>query len=159
MEPIRVVWGTGRGPTDLAAYDAALADANVHEYNLVRLSSVVPADATIEAPGVAPELGPIGGELRVVEAAATTESGPVSATLGWQCRADGSGIFYEAAGPTDTEPVTDRVQQGLAAGVARRDGEFGEPAVQTATTSAPDYEDDHAAAAVLAVYGTARSIL
>ena len=29
MRPIRVVWGTGRGPTELAAYDAALADAGV----------------------------------------------------------------------------------------------------------------------------------
>ena len=29
MSMIRVVWGTGSGPTKMASYDAALADAGV----------------------------------------------------------------------------------------------------------------------------------
>ncbi|MEF8907067.1 MAG: pyruvoyl-dependent arginine decarboxylase, partial [Haloarculaceae archaeon] len=40
MSVIRVVWGSGTGPTGTAAYDAALAEAGVHDYNLVTVSSV-----------------------------------------------------------------------------------------------------------------------
>ena len=159
MEPIRVVWGTGRGPTALSAYDAALADANVHEYNLLQLSSVVPSGATIETPGTAPDLGPAGGELRTVEAAATTDAGPVSAALAWQRRADGSGIFYEAEAETEAGRVVDQVRTGLSAGVDLRQGEFADPSVQTVTTTAAEHDAEHAAAAVLAVYGTATPIL
>lgn len=71
MGCVRIVWGSGVGPTELTAYDAALAAANVHDYNLLRVSSVLPADATIELAGVAPDLGPVGGKLTVVEARET----------------------------------------------------------------------------------------
>ncbi len=35
MSTIRVVWRTATAPTEMAAYDAALADADIHNYNLV----------------------------------------------------------------------------------------------------------------------------
>lgn len=73
MNTIRVVPGTGTGPTALAAYDAALADAGVHNYNLIRVSSVVPAESRIEVLDTAPDLGPAGNRLTVVEARTTTE--------------------------------------------------------------------------------------
>jgi arginine decarboxylase len=154
MEPIRLVWGTGTGPTPLAAYDGALADANVHEYNLLTLSSVIPADATIERVGTAPALGPIGAQLAVVEAGTTTQSGPISAAVGWARREDGSGIFYEAADTAPTEAVTDHVITGLDSGIERRAGTFTEPTVQTASTVADDTTERYASVAVLAVYGT-----
>ncbi|PSP40313.1 pyruvoyl-dependent arginine decarboxylase, partial [Halobacteriales archaeon QH_10_70_21] len=71
MGTIRVVWGTATGPTAMASYDAALAAANVHDYNLVSVSSVIPADATVEVVGEAPDLGPAGERLTVVEGRAT----------------------------------------------------------------------------------------
>jgi arginine decarboxylase len=40
MGSIRIVRGTATGPTAMAAYDAALAAAGVHNYNLVSVSSV-----------------------------------------------------------------------------------------------------------------------
>ncbi len=40
--------GTGTGPTSLAAFDAALRDAGVANYNLLCLSSVIPPGAVIE---------------------------------------------------------------------------------------------------------------
>lgn len=55
---IPVVGGTGRGPTALAAFDAALADAGVANYNLVRLSSVIPPRSRVMV--VAPD--PVGRE-------------------------------------------------------------------------------------------------
>src|SRR6056297_4057573 len=99
MSTIRVVWGTASGPTRMSSYDAALADANVHNYNLVAVSSVVPADAEVEAVGTAPDLGPAGERLTVVEARATRAGpGRVSAALGWTTGEDGPGLFYESAG-------------------------------------------------------------
>ncbi len=40
--------GIGRGPTELAAFDAALRDAGIANYNLLGLSSVIPPGSTIE---------------------------------------------------------------------------------------------------------------
>ena len=44
---IKVSAGTGTGPTELAAFDAALNTAGVANYNLVHLSSVIPPKAKI----------------------------------------------------------------------------------------------------------------
>lgn len=157
MSTIRIVWGTGRGPTATAAYDAALAAANVHNYNLVTVSSVVPADATVRAVGEAPDLGPAGNRLTVVEAHANA-AGPqtVSAALGW-ATGEGPGLFYEAADTTDAEDVATRVREGIAAGAGLRDWSLGDPAVQSTTITAESGE--YAAAAVLGVYGESEPIL
>lgn len=156
MSTIRVVWGTGSGPTALAAYDAALAEANVHDYNLIDVSSIVPADATVEAVGTAPDLGPAGDRLTVVQAHATA-AGPqtVSAALGW-ATGPGPGLFFEAADETDASDVETRVREGLSAGGDRRTWSLPDQDVRTASTTADSGE--YAAAAVLAVYGESRSI-
>jgi arginine decarboxylase len=44
---ITLCTGTGEGPTALAAFDAALADAGVADHNLIYLSSVIPPSAVI----------------------------------------------------------------------------------------------------------------
>lgn len=51
---IRVVGATGRGPTTLAAFDDALSACGVHNFNLVRLSSVIPPFSTVRATMSAP---------------------------------------------------------------------------------------------------------
>ncbi len=159
MGTIRIVWGTATGPTAMAAYDAALAAANVHDYNLVSVSSVVPADATIEAVGEAPDLGPAGERLTVVEARASVapeESGPAVATLAWAREPDGPGLFYEAGG-TDREAVETRAETGLAAGCELRERRFEDRGRRTVSTAAP--ADVHATAVVLAVYGGSTPLL
>ncbi len=157
MDTIRVVWGTGRGPTEVAAYDAALADANCHNYNLVTVSSIVPADATVEAVGELPDVGPAGNRVTVVEGAATT-AGPavVSAGLGW-VTGDGPGLFYEAAGDTDPETIETRIREGLSAGAELRDWGLGAPSIRTTTVEAE--AGAYASAVVLAVYGESEPIL
>jgi arginine decarboxylase len=157
MEPIRIVWGHATGPTEMAAYDAALADAGVENYNLVGISSVVPADATVELAGTAPDLGPVGNRLTVVEARATaTEPGHVSAGLAWATSPDG-GLFYEAAGPTDEDDICERVRRGLAAGESLRDWAFGDPRVRVESASVEP--GTYTTAVVLAVYGESEPIL
>lgn len=46
--PIVMTSGIGHGPTTLAAFDTALLDAGVANYNLICLSSVIPPGSVIE---------------------------------------------------------------------------------------------------------------
>lgn len=158
MEPIRVVWGTATGPTPIASYDAALAEAGVHNYNLVTVSSMIPAEPAVEVADTAPELGPPGGELTVVQARATTAGpGRVSAALGWVRSEAGPGLFYEAAGETDPEDATRQVEEGLAHGQTLRDWRWGEPSTRAVTAAAD--AGTHTTAVVLGVYGDADPIV
>ena len=158
MEPIRVVWGTGGGPTEIAAYDAALAAANVHDYNLVSISSVIPAGAEVRAVGDAPDLGPVGERLTVVQAhACGSGDGPVSAGLGWTQASDGRGLFYEGAGPAEAEAIREEIERGLAAGVDLREWDAEESEVRT--VSAGEESDEYVAAVVVAVYGDSDPLL
>ncbi|SFS42884.1 pyruvoyl-dependent arginine decarboxylase [Halostagnicola kamekurae] len=153
MSTIRIVWGSASAPTAMASYDAALAEAGVENYNLVAVSSVIPADTAVEAVGTAPDLGPAGDRLTVVEARATTTGpGRVSAGLGWsQSADDGPGLFYEAGGETDGEDVETRVREGLESGRALRDWDFTEPRVRVESAQAA--AGTYTTAIVLAVYG------
>jgi pyruvoyl-dependent arginine decarboxylase len=45
---IKIASGVGTGPTTLAAFDAALNHAGVANYNIIKLSSVIPPKTTIE---------------------------------------------------------------------------------------------------------------
>ncbi|SER25701.1 pyruvoyl-dependent arginine decarboxylase [Natrinema salaciae] len=159
MRTIRVVWGSASAPTAMASYDAALAEAGVENYNLVSVSSVIPAETTVEAVGTAPDLGPAGERLTVVEARATTAGpGRASAALAWaQSVDDGPGLFYEAAGEADREGVERRVREGLAAGQGLRDWEFTDPRVAVESRQAE--AGAYTTALVLAVYGESEPII
>lgn len=152
---IHVADGVGHGPTELAAYDAALTDAGVGDFNLVTVSSVVPADATVRVVGTAPDLGPAGNRLTVVQAHASAspddahETDAVTACLGW-ATGPGPGLFYEGDG-TDADAVRRTVREGLAAGRDLRDWTF--DAEETCCATVATDESAYAAAVVVAAYG------
>ena len=157
---IRVVWGTGTGPTALAAYDAALADAGVENSNLVRVSSVIPAGAVVEPVGEAPDLGPAGNRLTVVEAHATVEAddppgSPGSAGLAW-ATGPGPGLFYEVAGAFDDAECRRRLETGLDAGRDLREWTFEGWGERIVSVDAPP--KGCAAAVVLGAYGESEPI-
>ncbi|WP_435359562.1 pyruvoyl-dependent arginine decarboxylase [Haloarchaeobius sp. DFWS5] len=157
MDPISVVWGHATGPTKMSSYDAALAAAGVENYNLVAVSSVIPQGAEVQPVGTAPDLGPVGERLTVVEARATsTEPGHVSAGLGWAQSPDG-GLFYEASGDTDEADIDERVRRGLAAGQELRDWDFSDPHVRVESASVDP--GTYTTAVVLAVYGDSDPLL
>lgn len=171
MGLIRVVWGTAHGPTAMSSYDAALAEANIHDYNLVQVSSVIPADAPVETVGTAPDLGPAGTQLTVVESRETVSTGTAVAGLGWASEPSGRGIFYEASG-SDSGDVEARIEQGLDAGRALRDRQFtdeGRKIVKAETEtntksesvleSGSGAESGYTTAVVLAVYGESTPLL
>ncbi|OYR53742.1 pyruvoyl-dependent arginine decarboxylase [Halorubrum halodurans] len=181
MNTIHVVGGVGVADTAMASYDAALADANLHNYNLVAVSSVIPAEATVTRVAAAPDLGPAGNALTVVEARRTVGPGDevdfreggragaedaadkraprrrpdVAAGLGW-ATGPGPGIFYEVTGE-DPAAVRDRIRAGLDAGSSLREWDLPdrETRVETATAEPGRYTT----AVTVAAYGESEPIL
>lgn len=151
MATIRVVWGTATGPTAVASYDAALARSSVHNYNLAQVSSILPEGSTVERAGTAPDLGPAGNRLTVVEARHTAgqEGATACAGLGWAVDERGRGIVYEGSG-TDPGAVRREIETGLSVGRDLRDWRFTEEDRAIATVG---HDGGYATAVVLAVYG------
>ena len=157
VKTIFVVRGAGHASTAMASYDAALAAANIHNYNLTSVSSVIPAEATVEVVETAPDLGPVGNQLTVVEARMTTaETGQVAAGLGWTTGA-GPGLFYEATG-TDPESVRQTIDDGLSSGATLRDWSFTDRRVITETAERNPDAGEYTTVVVIAAYGESESL-
>lgn len=95
---IHMASGAGEGPTELAAFDAALMDAGVANYNLLCLSSVIPPNSRIVHAKHRPLPDDYGRRLYVVMSQMRqSESGqPAHAGIGWiQQAGDGPGLFVE----------------------------------------------------------------
>lgn len=129
---IHLTSGIGTGPTTLAAFDAALNDAGIANYNLIRLSSVIPPDTEI----IAHENGPIpaevmpggwGDRLYVVMAEERVHIPNEEAWsgIGWvQEKESGKGLFVEHEGNSE-QSVRRDIQQSLEALMATRNVDFG----------------------------------
>ena len=180
MNTIHVAGGVGVADTAMASYDAALADANLHNYNLIAVSSVVPADATVISVERVPDLGPPGNAVTVVEARRTlgpsdevdfreggrsgaedpdTKRAPrrrpdVTSGLGWTT-GPGPGLFYEVTGE-DPETVRERIHAGLDAGSELRDWEL--PDRTLCVKSAAAQPDQYTTVVVIAAYGQSEPI-
>ena len=161
MNTVYVLAGRGTGPTALSSYDAALASVGLHDYNLVRVSSVVPAGVRVEASEAPTDLGPAGNRLTVVEARSTLapgESGPACAAVGWALPREGAGVLYEGSG-TDPEATRREVREGLRAARELRDDRDwadGETGLERSTADARS--DRYVTALVLAAFGESERI-
>lgn len=124
-----VATGTGTGSTSLSAFDAALRDAGVANFNLVRLSSVIPPDTEVDTTGATPiPEGGWGDRLYCVYAEQHADLPGVEAWagIGWVQRLDGQGgLFVEHEGPSRAF-LTTAIEASLADLVAGRPEEFGE---------------------------------
>jgi arginine decarboxylase len=90
--------GLGRGPTPLAAFDAALLDAGVANYNLLCLSSVIPPGAAIVRRRWRAPTPDWGQRLYCVlsQARETQPGRAVHAGIGWvHDKHEGNGLFVE----------------------------------------------------------------
>ncbi len=127
---IHVASGAGSGPTKLAAFDAALNAAGVANYNLIRLSSIVPPGSKIINTGktVGKDLGKWGDRLYVVMADTRVDSpnGEAWAGIGWtQDKKTGKGLFVEHEGANE-KTVRRDIKASLDALMKTRDTDFGE---------------------------------
>jgi arginine decarboxylase len=100
---IRISTGVGSGSTRLAAFDAALRNAGVADFNLIRLSSVIPPRSTVlQVEGRHQLRGTHGDRLYCVYADSYTSNPNEEAWAGvaWSRRMDGSGegLFVEHGG-------------------------------------------------------------
>jgi arginine decarboxylase len=104
---LQVSAAIGSGPTELAAFDDALLKVGAANYNLVRLSSVIPplavvvqCDGEIASPG-----GTWGDRLYVVyaEQRASRPGDEASAGVGWVQDDSGRGLFVEHGGSSEHE--------------------------------------------------------
>jgi arginine decarboxylase len=133
---IYVASGIGTGPTQLSAFDAALNDAGVANYNLLRLSSVIPPNTTIEtvSDGVPAEVMPggWGDRLYVVMAEKRVDAPNTEAWagIGWvQDKETGKGLFVEHEGESEKKVRSD-IAQSLEALMATRNVDFGDIQMQ-----------------------------
>lgn len=94
---ICITTGGGYGRTPLSAFDAALKDAGVYNFNLVTLSSIIPIGTTIKLKKYESNPQEYGYRLYVVKAEMRSrESGKyIGAAVGWVQLPDGRGVFVE----------------------------------------------------------------
>jgi arginine decarboxylase len=126
---IQLVSGAGSAPTQLAAFDAALVDAGISNYNLITLSSVIPAGAEIIETDEKPQLSGSWGD-RLYQVMAAAEAAALNAEawagVGWVVNEEtGQGLFVEHHGHSRDEVERD-ITSSLAAMVSRRAVAFGD---------------------------------
>lgn len=135
---IRITSGVGSGPNTLAAFDGALRAAGIANFNLLRLSSVIPTGAVLERPtGASPSpAGGWGDRLYVVlaELRITDPSHEAWAGIGWvQDDESGRGLFVEHEGYNRAEVERD-IEASLASLCAGRSQSFGPPQMHVVGT-------------------------
>ncbi len=94
---IIIASGKGQGKTLLSAFDAALFDAGVSNYNLLVLSSIIPPGSVIKLQKYKTPDSEYGHRLYVVMSEnRSRESGRyIGAAIGWCQEEDGRGVFVE----------------------------------------------------------------
>ena len=128
---INISSAIGTGPTKLAAFDSALNTAGVANFNLIKLSSVIPEKSNIivynnqQIPNI---VGKWGDRLYVVMAESRVDTPNVEAWagIGWvQDKKSRKGLFVEHEGNSE-EAVRRDITQSLEALMATRNVDFGE---------------------------------
>lgn len=114
----------------MAAFDAALNEAGAANYNLIRLSSIIPPGSKIETPKgpIQTQPGNWGDKLYIVMADMRVDTPNVEAWagIGWvQDKETGKGLFVEHEGANE-ETVKRDVQDSLEAMMVLRNVDFGE---------------------------------
>jgi len=126
---INVRKGTGSGPTELSAFDQALVNAGVANFNLIYLSSVIPPDShlELEEPPFTPVEGQWGDRLYVVMSQQRTSqrNKEVWAGIGWmQDPETKQGLLVEHEGHSEAEIRAD-IENSLHALAENRKMNFG----------------------------------
>lgn len=151
---ITLARGLGRGPTPLAAFDAALLDAGVANYNLLCLSSVIPPGSTIERGRWQTPAHDWGRRLYCVLSQAREDrpGRAVHAGIGWVHDAGGGhGLFVELH-DDDREQLDHDLRATLASMQRQRGVALGETHTEIASARC---DGEPVCALVIAVYASA----
>jgi len=94
---IYITSGTGEGKTNISAFDTALMNAGIANYNLIYLSSVIPKGSVLKIRKLKSKKDEYGNKLYVVMA--RSDQGTIGkeawAGLGWIQDSKGRGLFAE----------------------------------------------------------------
>lgn len=149
---IYVTKGSGEGETETAAFDKALWNAGIANYNLIRLSSVIPDDSEVIKQRPDRNSQEHGHRLYAVmaEAYERTKGKKAVAGLGWvkANHSKGKGIFVEKGGNSVKE-VRDYVEKTINSMISYRPEEHGKIEIDFAEK---ECEGKVACALVVAVY-------
>ncbi len=149
---IQISSGTGKAHTKLAAFDAALHEAGVANYNLIRLSSIIPSDSKIEvSKPIKDRPGKWGDRLYVVMADMRVDTPNMEAWagIGWvQDKKTGKGLFVEHEG-TNEATVRRDIKASMESMMGIRSADFGEIQMEVVGRTCTH---DPVCALVIAVY-------
>ncbi|MEA3229922.1 MAG: pyruvoyl-dependent arginine decarboxylase [archaeon] len=111
---IKITYGSGEGPTELSAFDKALYDAGIADYNIIVLSSIIPEGAHITLGKIDWNRREHGYKLyavlsRQIETEIKKEAW---AGLGWIQDTTGKGLFVEHQGSSEQD-VKDLIGRSL----------------------------------------------
>ena len=143
--------GTGEGSTQLSAFDKALHNAGIANFNLIRLSSVIPPKSVLKIKsydnngkdGFGNRLYLVYAEKRESEIGREAWAG-----IGWVQTKDGRGLFVEHHGSQQAEVIR-MINSSLTDMVKYRQDKFGEIHYQVVGVCC---EDKPVCALVAAVY-------
>ena len=150
---IYIARGKGIGTTELGAFDAALNDSGIANFNLIRLSSVIPPSTEVVEVDRIPEIdGEWGDRLYVVQAHYETSivGGVAAAGVGWVIDETGKGLFVEHEGDSE-EYVKTSIEKTLSDLVKTRQADFGKIYMMVETAECKK-EGEPVAAMVTAMY-------
>ena len=138
---IQVAGGIGIGPTELSAFDQALVHANVANFNLIYLSSVLPPGSKVKVTDNPKKpQGEWGDRLYVVMAQKRTSqrNQEVWAGIGWiQDPKTKKGLLVEHEGHSEAEVRAD-IHHSLQALARNRNMEFSDPKMHIVGTKCTD---------------------
>jgi arginine decarboxylase len=158
-EPSLVIWvsrGTGTGPTQLAAFDQALQGAGLADYNLIRLSSVIPPNAVVRETSSLDIATAAHGDVAYcvyAEAHASVPGEEAWAGVAWADHHDntGAGLFVEHIASSEATLRRD-LQSTLRAMSLTRGGSYRLAGQMLSSAICIDHP---VCAVVVATYGTA----
>ena len=150
---IAIVSGVGTAPTRIAAFDQALINAGIANYNLLLLSSVIPAGSIIERRRFIAPSAEYGHRLFVVLARHDTRihGEHAWAGLGWvRDPQSGKGLLVEVSG-TGRRVVERGIERSLEVMVANRHERYGPVHSEIVGI---ECQSEHVCAIVAAVYAS-----
>jgi arginine decarboxylase len=119
---IELVWGTAEGRTAKGAFDAALMEAGIGDYNVVRYSSILPPDGEVRKTGSLERDFEVGVPLGTVIAdhVSSSTGEDVAAGIGLAQAEDG-GVFMEESGAGTADTIEARIEDDLEQGRSLRE--------------------------------------
>ena len=122
---ITVVKATGIGSTAKSAFDAALHQVNIHNFNLLPLSSVIPPNTKVVRRERF-QRAPLPGSMQPVVMATITSNianTKISAGIGWKLAQEG-GIFVEVSNLQPKQVTQSELITGVGEIAGHRDWEW-----------------------------------